>query len=156
MAAQHRASTDEALDVVTWNMDYCFMGDHLEEDALDDNSEEKQEGKAPVLDVYDDDKEAFWTLAVDHKGPIETCVKWSVDRLEDSGSIGKSITVKSGQEESLVALHRAIFAARAGHTIPIKSPVRCSKSNRKMERAVRSFHGQLRVLKFHFERGIGK
>ena len=53
-----------------------------------------------------------------------------------------------------MALCKAISAARVGDTVPINSPVRCSKSNGKMERAVRSFQGQLRVLKFHFEKGI--
>ena len=48
----------------------------------------KQKGKAPVLVVYDDDKEASWTLAVGDKGPTESCVRWSGDRLEDSGYIG--------------------------------------------------------------------
>ena len=116
--------------------------------------DEKKKGKLPVLVVYDDCKEAFWTLLVSQKGPAESIVEWSIDRLEDSGYIGESITVNSDQEESIVALRKAIPAARVGNTVPIKSPVRCSKSNGKMERAVRSCQGQLRVLKFRFEKGI--
>ena len=114
----------------------------------------RKKGELPVLVEYDDCKEAFWTLLVSQKGPTESVVKWSVDRLEGSGYIGESITVKSDQEESIVALRRAISAARVGDTVPINSPVWCSKSNGKMERAVRSFQGHLRVLKFHFEKGI--
>ena len=76
------------------------------------------------------------------KGHTESVVKWSIDRLEDFGYIGESITVESDQEESIVALRKAISAARVGDTVPINSPVRCSKSNGKMEGAVRSFQGQ--------------
>ena len=72
-----------------------FLCENLEDIALDNKSEGTVMGKMPILIVYDDDKEAFWTLAVDQKGPTESCVKWSVDRLEDSGNIGKSIRVKS-------------------------------------------------------------
>ena len=135
-------------------MDYSFIGDNLEDDLLDDQSDEKKKGKLPVLVVYDNCKEAFWTLLVSQKGPAGSVVKWSIGRLEDFGYIGESITTKSDQEESIVALRKAIPAARVGDTVPINSPVWCSKSNGKIERAVRSFHGQLWVLKFHFEKGI--
>ena len=83
------------------------MGDNLEDDLLDDESDEKNKGKLPVLVVYDDCKEAFWTLLVSQKGPTESVVKWSFGRLEDSGYIGESIRVKSDQEESIVALRKA-------------------------------------------------
>ena len=156
LAAPHKSDHSEPLEGVTWNMDYCFLGDKLDDDIVEEESEEKQRGKLPVLVVYDDDKEALWTLPAGQKGANEASVKWGVDRLEDSGYLGKSITIKSDQEESIVALRRAISVARVGDTVPINSPVRCSKSNGKMERAVRTFQGQLRVLKFHFERRIGK
>ena len=35
--------------------------------------------------------------------------------------------------------------------MPINSPVRCSKSNGRIENAVKRFQGQLRVLKLFFE-----
>ena len=123
----------------------CFLSDNLEEDALDDETVEKQKGKLPILVVFDDSKEAFWTMPAGQKGPTEGGVKFCVDRLEDSGYVGEAITVKSDQEESIVALRRAISAARVGDTVPINSPVRCSKSNGEMERAARTFQGQLRV-----------
>ena len=98
LATKHMTQVEEPLDGVTWNMDYCFMGDNLKDDILDDECDEKRKGKLPVLVVYDDCKEAFWTLLVSQKGPTESIVKWSVDRLEDSGYIGESITIKSDQE----------------------------------------------------------
>ena len=156
LAAPHKTDHSESLEGVTWNMDYCFLGDKLDKDATETVTEEEQKSMLPMLVVYDDDKEALWTLPAGQKGPNEQSVKWSIDRLEDSGYIGKAITVKSDQEEAIIALRRAISAARIGDTVPINSPVRCSKSNGKMERAVRTFQGQLRVLKFHFERGMKK
>ena len=46
--------------------------------------------------------------------------------------------------------------AVAGHrdTIPIHLPVRCSKANDKMERAIRTYQGQFRTLKHFSETGI--
>ena len=108
-------------------MDYCFLGDKLDLDATEEVPEDEQKNMLPMLVVYDDDKEALWTLPAGQKGPTEHGVKWSVGRLEDSGYIGKSITVKSDQEEAIVALRRAISAARVGDTVPVNSPVRCSK-----------------------------
>ena len=35
---------DEPLNGVTWNMDYCFMGDNLEDDLLDNETDEKKRG----------------------------------------------------------------------------------------------------------------
>ena len=89
VCAPHRSSTEEPLEGVTWNMDYCFLGDKPEEDILDDEGEEKRKGKLPILVVYDNEKNAFWSLLSTHKGPTESAVKWAVDRLEDSGYIGQ-------------------------------------------------------------------
>ena len=156
LSRPHRSTGEDALPGVTWNMDYCFLGGRADEDIFDDDSEEKRRGKLPILVVYDSCKRAFWTVAVPQKGPVESIVKWCIDRLEDSGYIGEEITIKSDQEESIIALRKAISAARTGITTPVNSPVRCSKSNGQMERAVRGFQGQLRVLKFHFEKGMRK
>ena len=97
LSAPHRSIAEEALDGVTWNMDYCFLGDNLEGDLLDDESDEKQKGKLPVLVVFDDCKETFWTMPAGQKGPTEGGVKFCVDRLEDSGYIGETIARKSDQ-----------------------------------------------------------
>ena len=78
-------------------------------------------------------------------------VKWCVDKLEDSGYGGNGITLKSDQEESICALRRAIAVMRKGDTTPIHEPVRCSKSNGRMENAVKIYCGQLRTLKLFFE-----
>ena len=104
-----------------------------------------------MLVSYDDVKEAMWALCVDRKGPSEDSVKWCCDVLEDSGYGGCEITVKTDQEPAIVDLRRSIAASRTGATVPINSPVRCSKANGRVENAVKIFQGQLRVLKRFFE-----
>ena len=154
LSTQHR-SVGGPVEDVTWNMDYCFVGDKLDDDMLDDeNNGDKKKSKAAILVTYDDFKRAFWALQTDKKGTTDGVVKWCTDRLEDSGYVGSPVTVKSDQEESIVALRRAIAVARHGDTIPINSPVRCSKANGKMERAIRTYQGQLRTLKHLFKIGI--
>ena len=49
------------------------------------------------------------------------------------------------------ALRRAIAVMRKGDTTPIISLVRCSKSNGRMENAVKIYCGQLKTVKHFFE-----
>ena len=73
----------------------------------------------PILVAYDDVKGAFWTLKVPAKGPTESVVKWCCSKLEDSGYAGSEVTVKTDQEEFIIALRTAIAAARIGETVPM-------------------------------------
>ena len=149
----HRSSTDEHVDEqvgwTTLHMDYCFYN----KKTLDEHEpdEVQAEGSMTVLVTYDEVKEAFWTLPVAEKGANEEAVQWCCGVLEDSGYAGCEITIKSDQEPAIVSLRRAIGATRTGATVPLNSPVRCSKSNGRIENAVKRFQGQLRVLKHFFE-----
>ena len=120
---------------VTWHSDYAFMGS------------EAEPGMQPCLICYDDDKDAFWALAVKEKGPSRVVVRWEVGKINDCGYSGEAITMKNDNEASLVAVTKSVAAMRAGETVMINSPVRASKSNGKMERAVRKWQGQLRTTK---------
>ena len=142
----HRASKDEPIDEVTWHMDYCFFNrTNMEEYDIE------KEGSMPVLVAYDELKEAMWALQVDKKGAESEVVKWCCDTLEDSGDAGSSVSIKTDQEPAIVNLRRAIAANRVGDTVPLNSPVRSSKSNGRVENAVKRFQGHLRVLKHSFE-----
>ena len=88
---------------VTFSADYAFMG-----------AEEAEESMQPSLVMYDDDKRAFWAIGVDRKGPSEPIVKYVKDVLDQSGYEGQKITFKTDQEPSIVALKRAVAAARNG------------------------------------------
>ena len=83
-------------------------------------------------------------------------VKWMVDRINLSGYNGEQLTMKSDNEDSIVALHKATAAMRYGETVLIKSPVRSSKSNGRMENAVRRWQSQLRTIKHFTESRIKK
>ena len=47
----------------------------------------------------------------------------------------------------MVALKKAVAAARTGETVPIESPVRASQSNGRMEGAIGIWQGQVRTIK---------
>ena len=130
------AEGEEALGV-TWHSDYCFM------------KEEAEVGMQPCLVCYDQSKDAFWAMGVDAKGPTPTVVKWMVERINMSGYRGEQLTMKSDNEDSVIALQKATAAMRSGETVLIHSPVRSSKSNGRMENSVRRWQGQLRTIK-HF------
>ena len=83
----------------------------------------------PSLVMYDDDKKVFWAAGVQSKAANEPVVKFVKDVLDQSGYEGEQICFKSDQEVSMVALKRAVAAARVGETVPIESPVGASKSS---------------------------
>ena len=138
---QHRRATGDTESLgVTVSMDYCFM-----------RKEEQEEGVSPILAMYDNDKGMIWILGVEHKGVDETVVKWALEKLEEAGYKGTKITLKSDQEEAILALKRAIAAKRTAETAMIESPVRESKSNGQMERMIRAWRAQMRTVKDHLE-----
>ena len=118
--------------------------------------EEKEEDMQPTLVIFDDDKQSFWALGVEQKGVTESVVKYVAGILDQSGYRGQKITFKTDQEPSIIALKRAIAAERVGETVPIESPVRASKSNGRMENAVKTWQEQLRTIKHHVEARLGK
>ena len=125
---------------ITWNADYAFMrGEH----------NEVEEGMQTSLVMYDDDKDSFWAIGTDEKGANEAMVQYGVGTMEQSGDSGEKVTFMTDQEPALIALKKSISASRIGETVPIESPVRASKSNGKMENAIKIWQGQLRTIK-HF------
>jgi hypothetical protein len=130
---------------VTMNIDFAFMG-----------SEEAEEDMQPALVMYDDHKLAFWAAGVKTKAVTEPLVKYVKDIFDQSGYEGEKLSFKSDQEPAMVALKRAVAAARTGETVPIESPVRASKSNGMMERAIGVWQAQLRTIKHFTEEKLGK
>ena len=127
---------------VTWHADYAFM------------KNDEEDGMQPCLIFFDESKNCFWALCVDAKGATPVVAKWFGDKMNDSGYSGEKVTLKSDNEESLVALQKAVAAKRKGETVIINSPVRSSKSNGKMERSVRKWQDQLRTVKHYVESRI--
>ena len=134
-------------------MEYSLLGEAC--GVCDDEEEttDPVDGKRKmlILVAYDDVKVAFWAREVPAKGPTEGVVKWCCSKLEGSDCAGFEVTVKTDQEESIIALRMAIAAVRIGDTVPIHSAVGCSKYNGRMEGSIRIWQGQLRTLTRHFE-----
>ena len=126
-------------------MDYAFM-----------TAEEIGEDMCPVLVGFDHGSSGIWALAVDQKGPTRSSTKWVTGKIDESGCSGTAVTIRSDQEESILALKKAIAVHRQAETVLLESPVRDSKANGSAERAVRTWAGQLRTLRHHLESRLKK
>ena len=63
---------------------------------------------------------------------------------------------QTDQEPFIVALKDAIAASRDGHTVPLESQVRMSKSNGAAERAVRTLSAQVRIINGYMDTTFGE
>ena len=79
-----------------------------------------------------------------------------MNKLEEAGYKGTEITMKTDQEESIMALKRAVAARREAIASLIESKVRVSVLDGRVERAVRKWRGQFRKIKHHVESKIGR
>ena len=131
-----RATTEEMNegDVPTISMDYCFL-------TSDDGGDESD---PKVLVVHDDKTQAMWALAVRAKGSAPEVAAWVVHKIEEAGYRGMPISLKTDQEESIMALKRSIAVRRESRAAMIESKIRVSKSNPDVERAIRKWRGQFR------------
>ena len=131
---------------VTLSLDYAFKV-----------AEEADEKTAPVLIAYEHKTGSIWAIEVDHKGvDTGTASDWIVERLSAAGYGGVKVTLKSDNEASILALKNAIAVKREAETAMIESPVRESKSNGNVERAVRNWRDQYRTLRHHVEHRMKK
>ena len=94
-------------------------------------------------------------MTADAKGPTPQAVGWLSGKIEESGYNGVNITMKSDQENSIKVLKKAVSIKRHSETAMIESPVRVSKSNGQIERAVRTWQSQFRTLRVQLEDRIG-
>ena len=142
ISKQHRRQNayEEALGVIV-SIDYAFKV-----------AEEVEEETAPILIAYDHKTQAIWAIEVDHKG-VDAGIgaAWLVERLQVAGYGGTKITIRSDQEVSIKALKMTIATMREAETALIESPVRESKSNGNVERAVRNWRDQYRTMRHYVE-----
>ena len=64
------------------------------------------------------------------------------------------MALKSDAAPELRESKKMVAAKRSSPTVPLEVPVRESKANGAVERAVRTWQGQFRTLKSHRESGI--
>ena len=129
----------------TVSIDYAFRAKEEQEDDL-----------IPVLIAYDNVKQSVWALEVEEKGVSNSrvAVDWLVGKLDASGYRGVAISLKSDNEPSILALKEAIAVQRQGETSLLESPVRESKCNAHVERAIRNWRDQFRTLRHYTERRL--
>ena len=132
--------------IPTISMDHCFLGS-----AEDD-------GKAlgsPFLILVDSETEAIYAIAVSDKAAKPWVVEYVFSILVELGYAGVKVAIKHDAAPELRELRRQISIRRSAPTVPIDVPVRESKANGAVEKAVRTWQGQFRTLKSHLEAGIG-
>ena len=78
-------------------------------------------------------------------------MRWVAETIEEMGYGGTKAILKSDQEPATLSLKKAVAVARQAETCPIESPVRESKANGAMERAIRTWQGQMRALTSCFD-----
>ena len=119
-------------------------------------SDEDKVGASPVLVGYDHRSKGIWAMAVDQKGVTEPSVAWMGGKLNQAGCRETKVVLRSDQEESIIALKKAVAIKRQAETAPIESPVRDSRANGAIERTIRSWAAQVRSPRHHLEYRLGK
>ena len=128
--------------IPTLSMDHCFLGTAGDEEKALTN---------PFLILVDSETEAIFAIAVPDKAPRPWIVEYVVGILNDLGYVGMKIAIKHDQAAELRELRRQISVRRSVPTVPIDVPVRESKANGAVEKAVRTWQGQFRTLKSQIE-----
>ena len=77
-------------------------------------------------------------------------------KLNQAGCRGTKVVLKSDQEESIIALKKAVAIKRQAETVPIESPVLDSRANGAIERTIQVLVAQVRTFRHHLEYRLGK
>ena len=146
----HRARSEADREfgrerIPTVSLDHCFLG------SADDDEKALS---SPFLVLFDSDTEASYAIAVPDKAAKPWIVEYIVNILIELGYGGVKIAMKHDAALELRELRRQVSARRSAQTVPIDVPVRESKANGAVEKAVRTWEGQFRTLKSHLETGI--
>ena len=95
--------------------------------------------------------QGYGRMAVDQKGATESSIAWMLSKLNQAGCRGTKVVLKSDQEESIIALKKAVAIKMQAETVPIESPVRDSRANGAIERTIRAWAARVRTLRHHLE-----
>ena len=127
---------------VTISMDYAYMNANL-----DDNNE----GGVAHLVMHDNGTNALWCMQVGSKEVKPEIVSWMNQNLINVWYAGVRLTLKSDGEPAMQALKRALAVNSECETAIIHTPARESKCNGAVERAIRTWKGQMRTMRLHLE-----
>ena len=137
---QHRSLKNERTGR-EFSLDYAFM-----------TVEDVGEDMCPVLLGYDNDLHVIWALAADAKEATRSFVQYVKGTVDEAGCSGTPISLRSDQEESIMALKRAVAIYRQAETVMLESPARSSKANGAAERDVRYWAAHLMTIRHHVKR----
>ena len=104
--------------------------------------------------MFDNETEAFYALAVAEKACKLWVVEYVFNVLSELGYSGIKVALKSDAALDFRELKKLVAAKRSSATAPLEVPVRESKANGAVERAVWTWQGQFRTLNSHHESGI--
>ena len=90
-------------------------------------------------------------MAVERKGVNETVAKWINGKINGAGCAGTAVTIRSDQEEAIVAFKKSVAVYRRAEIALLESPVRDSKAYGAAEKDVRSWAGQVHTFRHHAE-----
>ena len=144
-AAAHATREREERSVAGMDFDYCFLRNR------------KAEESTPVLVSKDRGTSMIGAHVVPCKGAETEWVQQQIVRdLQKVGHYGR-VVLKSDQEPAIVDVLKAAAKLRSpAETVIEHSRVEDSKTNGFIERGVRSFEEQLRVMKLDLEARIGE
>ena len=130
------AAITEEVSTPIVSPDFTFMG----------TSKVKAQAN-PYLALFDNDTRAFKLYRTRRKGVVRWVIDAIIKDLETMGYANSKICVRCDRESSLMAIRKALTRKRKAPTVPLDVPVRESKSNGTMERAIRTWQGSFRTLK---------
>ena len=147
VASPHKSRTDEDTEfgrgrIPTISIDLCFLGSDESDESAHRN---------PFLVVYNNETEAIFAVAVASTSTKPWIVKLVKNTLYELGYGQLKISIKCDGAREIQELRRSIGNSREASTVPIDVPAIESKAHGRMERAVRTWAGQLRTLKSHLE-----
>ena len=163
IAMAHRKQDEEKEDkeaaMTTWAMDYTFLTEDFE--FLTKAEFEKYAHKEKVKDIVlvCDDRRSGGVKAhlVEHKGLLDTWISGRVaEDLAEFGYRGVGVCIKSDQEPAILEVQRKVAEIRCGaKTVPVNSPAGDSKSNGRVENAIRRVQAMIRTLRSSLEAKLG-
>lgn len=154
MSDQHRRQLPHPMDAAVpteittpiISIDFTFMG----------TSKIKAQSN-PYFILYDNETGTFKSYRTRRRGVVRWVIDALIKDLESMGYAQCKICIRCDRESSLLAIRRALIRKRKNvQTVPLDVPVRESKSNGAMERAIRTWQGEFRTLKECLQLKIGE
>ena len=125
----------ENSGLVSISLDFIFLG----------------YGKIPakknaILVMYDNDSDAVWAYRTGRKRAPNWLIPAMLQDLAEAGYSKSKLCFRSDQENVVKSIKDEIIRERDADSVPMESPVKESKSNGRMERAIQTLEGQVRTI----------